>query len=176
VDPILGGLVYDPVIEYNNLLVHEYDETLVLVEEGILEDGKGRASLGGFIYRGSAIPWLYGKFVQGDFAIEFLDGIIFVADPTQDGTLWELQKVHVMNETYPGFIKTIGQDADGELYAITGALAPTGLIGRVFKIVDGTSGGTATDPPTSTSTVLLTSRMILTIGFAVMVGTFYFIL
>jgi hypothetical protein len=196
VDPVLGGPVYDPVIEYNNLLVHEYDETIALVEEGILEDGKGRASLGGFIYRGSEIPWLYGKFVQGDFAIEFLDGIIFVAEPTQDDSLWELEKVHVFDETYPGFVKSIGEDANGELYAITGALSPTGLIGRVFKLVDGSGGtatnpqdgsdgtatdsqdgsdGTATDPPTSTSTAL-TSRMILTIGFAVTVGTLSFIL
>ena len=33
-------------------------------------------------------------------------------------------------------MKGIGQDADGELYAVTGNFTPTGLEGRVGKIVD----------------------------------------
>jgi hypothetical protein len=36
-----------------------------------------------------------------------------------------------------GFVKSIGADADGELYAITGNFTPTGLEGRIWKIVDG---------------------------------------
>jgi hypothetical protein len=142
VDPILGGRIHDPIIEYVNLAVHEHSESAALVEEGLLDEGLGRASVGGFVYRGSAIPWLYGKFVQGDFAIELLDGQIFVAEEDQTGRLWNLEKAYVFKSTdpvYSGFVKTIGQDANGELYAVTGAFTPTGLIGRVFKIVDASS-------------------------------------
>jgi len=161
VDPILGGPIHDPIIEYVNLAANEYNESAALVEEGLIDEGLGRASLGGFIYRGSAIPWLYGKFVQGDFALDLLDGQIFVAEePTAGDGLWSLQQAYVFNANdpvYSGFVKSIGQDADGELYAITGALTPTGIIGRVFKIVDGTSDSNAPNmsptatPPSMTS-------------------------
>jgi glucose/arabinose dehydrogenase len=155
IDPILGELIHDPIIEYVNLAVHEHNESVALVEEGLLDAGLGRASVGGFVYRGSAIPWLYGKFVQGDFAIELLDGQIFVAEEGEAGELWNLKIAYVFNATdpiYSGFVKTIGQDADGELYAVTGAFAPTGLIGRVFKIVDASSAAPAStlaQPPTT---------------------------
>jgi hypothetical protein len=33
-------------------------------------------------------------------------------------------------------MKSIGRDADGELYAITGNFTPTGLEGRIWKIID----------------------------------------
>ena len=112
------------------------------VEQGLMDEGLGRASLGGFINRGSAIPWLQGKFVQGDFAVDLLNGQIFVAEPPTEeaSALWSLERAYVFNATdpvYSGFVKSIGQDADGELYAITGAFTPTGLIGRVFKNVGG---------------------------------------
>ena len=55
-DPILGGPIHDPIIEYVNLAVNEFNESAALVEEGLIDGGLGRASLGGFIYRGSAIP------------------------------------------------------------------------------------------------------------------------
>jgi hypothetical protein len=35
-----------------------------------------------------------------------------------------------------GFVKSIGEDADGELYVVTGNFTPTGLQGRVWKIID----------------------------------------
>ena len=68
-----------------------------------------------------------------------------------EGNLWSLQRAYLFNATdpiYSGFVKSIGQDADGELYVVTGAFTPTGLIGRVFKIVHGS--GTATSSPTPT--------------------------
>lgn len=36
----------------------------------------------------------------------------------------------------PHLMKSIGQDADGELYAITGNFSPTGLEGEIWKIID----------------------------------------
>jgi hypothetical protein len=151
----LGGLIHNPIIEYVNLAANEYNESAALVEEGLIEEGFGRASLGGFEYRGSAIPWLYGKFVQGDFALDSLDGQIFVAEEqTTEGSLWSLERAYVFNATdpvYSGFVKSIGQDDEGELYAVTGAFTPTGLIGRVFKIV-GITDSNSTMPTVSPMT------------------------
>jgi len=152
VDPILGGPIRDPIIEYVNLAASEYNESAALVEEGLIDEGLGRASVGGFLYRGSAIPWLQGKFVQGDFALDLLDGQLFVAkEQMPEGSLWSLEQAYVFNASdpvYSGFVKSIGQDADGELYVVTGAFTPTGLIGRVFKIVDGSSTTTPSPTPT----------------------------
>lgn len=93
-----------------------------------------------------------GRFVQGDFALDLLDGQVFVATQGQTNqSLWRLERAYVFNATdpvYSGFVKSIGQDASGELYAITGAFTPTGLIGRVFQIVDAPSS-TPSLPTTS---------------------------
>ena len=60
VDPILGGPIHDPIIEYVNLAANEYNESAALVGEGLIDEGLGRASIGGFLYRGlcnSLVEW-----------------------------------------------------------------------------------------------------------------------
>jgi hypothetical protein len=55
------------------------------------------------------------------------------------GHLWKLRRAFVFDPSDPvksGFMKGIGQDAGGELYAVTGNFTPTGLEGRIWKIVD----------------------------------------
>ncbi|MPZ60914.1 MAG: hypothetical protein GEU93_06385 [Propionibacteriales bacterium] len=128
----LGEPIHDPVIEYLNFAVED-------PRSQVPGEGFGRASLGGHIYRGEAIKWLRGRFVQGDFAVGTLDGQILVATPTPSGHLWKLRRAFTFDPSDPvrsGFMKSIGQDADGELYAITGNFTPTGLEGRIWKIID----------------------------------------
>jgi glucose/arabinose dehydrogenase len=133
--PGVGGLgepIHDPVIEYLNFAVED-------PRSRFPGEGVGRASLGGHVYRGSAIPWLRGRFVQGDFARNLLDGQIFVAKEAPRGQLWKLRRAFAFDPSDPvrsGFLKSIGQDADGELYAVTGNFTPTGLEGRIWKIID----------------------------------------
>ena len=78
--------------------------------------------------------------VQGDFALNLLDGQILVATEQKESRkVWSLRRAFVFDPTDPvksGFVKSIGQDADGELYAVTGNFTPTGLQGRVWKIID----------------------------------------
>ena len=126
-----GEPIVNPIVEYLNFAVESPESRLV-------GTGFGRASLGGHVYRGTAIPWLRGRFVQGDFALNLLDGQIMVAKRRPEGKLWKLERAFVFDPQDPvksGFLKSIGQDADGELYAITGNFTPTGLQGRVWKIV-----------------------------------------
>lgn len=129
----LGEPIQDPIIEYLNFAVED-------PRSQVPGEGFGRASLGGHIYRGEDIKWLRGRFVQGDFAVGTLDGQILVAKPMPDGHLWKLRPAFRFDASDPvrsGFMKSIGQDADGELYAITGNFTPTGLEGRIWKIIDG---------------------------------------
>jgi glucose/arabinose dehydrogenase len=128
----LGEPIHDPIIEYLNFAVED-------PRSQFPGNGFGRASLGGHIYRGEAIKWLRGRFVQGDFALNLLDGQILVAKPMPRRKLWKLRRAFVFDPSDPvrsGFMKSIGQDADGELYAITGNFTPSGLEGRIWKIID----------------------------------------
>lgn len=128
----MGETMHDPVIEYLNPSVEDAASKLP-------GKGFGKASVGGQMYRGKAIPWLRGKFVQGDFALDKLDGQLFVATEGAPGERWTLQRAFVFDAKNParaGFVKSIGQDAEGELYAVTGLFTPTGVRGRVWKIID----------------------------------------
>jgi glucose/arabinose dehydrogenase len=128
----LGEPIHAPILEYLNFAVE--DPRSMFPGQGF-----GRASLGGHIYRGQDITWLRGRFVQGDFALNLLDGQILVAKEMPRGKPWTLRRAFAFDPAHPvksGFMKSIGEDAQGELYAITGNFTPTGLAGRIWKIID----------------------------------------
>ncbi|UCG58506.1 MAG: hypothetical protein JSU70_03155, partial [Phycisphaerales bacterium] len=93
--------------------------------------------IGGFVYRGNAIPGLKGKYVFGDFSSSFFlaDGRLFYADL---GTgLIEEFVIGVDDRDLGLYVKAFGQDADGELYVLAGTnLGPFGSGGSILKIVD----------------------------------------
>jgi glucose/arabinose dehydrogenase len=111
-----GGLI-DPVAQY------DHDDGITVV--------------GGFIYRGSAIPELWGKYVFGDFSSGFFlaDGRLLYAD-LGTGLIREFT-VGVDDRKLGLYVKGFGQDAAGELYLLAGTnLGPFGAGGVVLKIVD----------------------------------------
>jgi glucose/arabinose dehydrogenase len=68
--------------------------------------GWGRSVTGGYVYRGSELPDLVGRYVFGDF----VSGRIFVAEGRDGG--WTARPL-----LDPGFsVSTFGQDEAGELY------------------------------------------------------------
>jgi glucose/arabinose dehydrogenase len=90
--------------------VYEYDH------------GQGCSITGGFVYRGSAMPDMVGRYVFGDFC----QGWIRSFD-TADGAASDV----VEHDVDPGgTILSFGRDADGEIYVLTGH-------GTVYRIVDG---------------------------------------
>jgi glucose/arabinose dehydrogenase len=106
----------DPVIEYDH-------------DEGI-------SVIGGFVYRGSAIPALVGKYVFGDFSNGFGSpaGRLFYGD-LDTGEMFEF-KLGLADLPLGQFVKGFGQDADGELYVLVStALGPGGVTGQVLRIV-----------------------------------------
>jgi glucose/arabinose dehydrogenase len=110
--------------------------------EGTLEydHNEGISITGGFVYRGTAIPELYGKYIFGDLALTTApvraDGRLFYAD-LQAGTIKAFplpqfggSAVLPNGLTVHGF----GQDADGELYALVTNTSANGTGGIVYKI------------------------------------------
>jgi len=105
------------------------------------DHNEGISITGGFVYRGKAIPELYGKYIFGDLALKTqpvrADGRIFYAD-LQLGTinafpLFQFGGSAILPNglTVHGF----GQDAEGELYALVTSTPANGTGGIVYKLV-----------------------------------------
>jgi glucose/arabinose dehydrogenase len=105
------------------------------------DHNEGISITGGFVYRGTAIPELYGKYIFGDLALITtpvrVNGRIFYAD-LQTGLI----KAFPLSQfggsailpnglTVHGF----GQDADGEIYALVTNTSANGTGGVVYKLV-----------------------------------------
>lgn len=99
----------------------------------------GLAVIGGFVYRGNTFPELVGKYVFGDFSIDFgPTGRLFYLDA--DGKLSDIFEFQLggNNDPLGLFLFGFGEDEDGEIYAMTSEnLAPVGHTGKVFRIVSG---------------------------------------
>lgn len=123
----------DPVAEYNT-------------SDSLEQNDDGRAVIGGFVYRGTEIPGLVGRYVFGDYSRFTPPG------ENRDGRLFFLNKKDIvrgdMIKTSKIFEFTLagqeklglavlgfGQDANGELYVLANAPGvPFGDTGVVLKI------------------------------------------
>lgn len=86
-------------------------------------DDTGRSITGGYVYRGSANPSLYGKYIYGDF----ISGRIWALEI--DHETWEvLSNIELMNTDL--LIPSFGIDSDKELYVIG-----WGSESRIFRFV-----------------------------------------
>ncbi|MBX3745931.1 MAG: PQQ-dependent sugar dehydrogenase [Verrucomicrobiae bacterium] len=136
VQPADRDALVDPIIEYKNLNAFPNDP-----------EGRGISVTGGYIYRGSALQHLQGRYVFGDWSRQWAvaDGRLFVATrPTEAGrTEWTMEPLPVASHpggSLGGYLVAFGEDAHGELYVMTTQRA--GLVdqtGVVWKLVP--SGG-----------------------------------
>jgi len=82
--------------------------------------GIGEVVIGGYVYRGSAIPALAGRYIFGEWnrAGAEGDGIIFAATPPENpGDKWEFTELEVAgSRTVGAYILAFGEDAEHELY------------------------------------------------------------
>ncbi len=119
-----AGLI-DPISGTLNTL--EYDH------------GDGISITGGFVYRGTLLPQLYGKYVFGDLALHTApvraDGRLFYAD-LDTGQISEFLLPEYVGNILPGGLTVhgFGQDANGELYALATNTAANGTGGGIFLI------------------------------------------
>jgi glucose/arabinose dehydrogenase len=120
-----GTPLLDPIIEYANTKNPE--------------GGLGFVVVGGYVYRGDALPQFKGRYIFGDWSTPAQpDGSVFVAKPRSNG-LWhfrELRFTNTANGRLNHNILGFGQDAAGEVYVCgTQEVGPTGTTGKVFQLV-----------------------------------------
>jgi len=122
-----GQLLIDPIMEYKNART---------------PGGIGTSVIGGFVYRGSALPMFNGTYIFGDFSAgrDRGDGRLFVATkPSTVGQMWSMRELGVATTEsgrIDAFVRSFGQDANNELYVLTAEVAgPTGNTGKIYKII-----------------------------------------
>ena len=96
----------------------------------------GRSITGGYVYRGSELPNLYGTYVFGDWSSSFVPprGSLFYLEEREPGR-WErftLEPAEPFNRYLLGF----GQDENNELYVLSStSLGPAGTSGDMRRVV-----------------------------------------
>jgi glucose/arabinose dehydrogenase len=142
--PVMAGPAIDPIGQYAHPGVTIGSPALPQL---------GLSVTGGYIYRGSAIPALVGKYVFGDWsqnpivnpspAIPVAKGVMLALEETIPGT-WALSQMDVLGgNPLTRYIQGFGEDESGELYvltkrtqAVTAVDATTGLpTGAILKVV-----------------------------------------
>lgn len=101
----------------------------------------GVSVIGGYVYRGGAVRSLQGKYVFGDWSASALapSGLLFIATEAADGS-WTFERAAIdrrADGTLGAYLNALGQDAAGELYALTNGLAgPTARAGAVWRVAE----------------------------------------
>lgn len=119
-----AGLI-DPIVGTLGML--EYDH------------GDGISITGGFVYRGSAMPGLYGKYIFGDLALRTApvraDGRLFYAD-LATGIINEFMLPQFVNGVLPNGLTVhgFGEDGNGELYAMVTNTPANGAGGIIYRL------------------------------------------
>lgn len=140
----LGEPLIDPVMEYIHPRPCQNDSEcaafgLACGANGLCENEGGISITGGFVYRGSQCPALVGRYVFGDFAAAFTSptGRLYYFDTTGPDVYKRRQFFLAPDNAPLGlFLKSFGEDGDGELYVLAStALGPFGTGGGVFRIV-----------------------------------------
>jgi len=112
-----GWDVYEGRARFENKQPNSAGRLVMPIE--VYSHGEGCSVTGGFVYRGTAIPGLRGRYIYGDYC---------------SGNVWTLRVAggRATEVRREGFripeLSSFGEDASGELYA-------TSLGGRVYKLV-----------------------------------------
>jgi glucose/arabinose dehydrogenase len=150
--PVSGLPLLDPIAQY---LHPGIDPSTLSPVPAIPPPTLGRSICGGFLYRGSAIPAMQGKYIFGDYDSNAFTGLPAAAmvigiEETSPG-VWSVPALVnlVGGNPLSTHMLAMGRDEFGEIYLLLqGATGPqndpnTGLpTGGIFKIVTG-SGGSA---------------------------------
>lgn len=101
------------------------------------DHGDGISVTGGFVYRGSLMPDLYGKYIFGDLALRNIppraDGRLFYAD-LDTGLIKEFTLPQFTTTFLPNGLTVhgFGEDATGELYVLATNTPANGTGGSVY--------------------------------------------
>ncbi|WP_458205526.1 PQQ-dependent sugar dehydrogenase [Haladaptatus sp. NG-SE-30] len=118
----------------------------------------GLAVIGGHVYRGSAVPELYGAYVFGDWSRSFRSPrgrLFFATRPNSEADQWQLRELAIEgseNGDLARFVLAFGRDREGELYVSTSETASVRGQGAVYKLVPPEEGDRVATPTTTTET------------------------
>ncbi len=97
--------------------------TLPVLEYGHAD---GCAIIGGFVYRGRAVPALAGRYVYSDYCGGWLRSFRYARGAASESRAWRVRS--------PGQVLSFGQDAAGELYVLAAK-------GTVYRLAADSAGG-----------------------------------
>jgi glucose/arabinose dehydrogenase len=127
-----GNRLIDPIIQF---------KTIGGGGNGGGGEGVGLVVVGGYVYRGTELPHLYGQYIFGTWSTshEVPNGKVFVSEPQLGETLWDFNTVHFKNtpsDQLNSYLLGFGQDNKGEVYVLTtDTQGPHGHTGKVYKMV-----------------------------------------
>ncbi len=112
-----------PIYTYSN------DANVYKVILGISEiDVSGCSITGGYVYRGSKIPYLYGHYIFSDYCTGRIWSFKYEAN--QLNSFMDLtEMINIENGEKTIYVSSLGEDADGELYFVD-------YNGGIFKMID----------------------------------------
>jgi glucose/arabinose dehydrogenase len=102
--------------------MQDCDRTGLILPALQYDHTQGCSVTGGYVYRGSAIPWLQGAYIHSDFCSGRIHSFRFANGVVSEEQEWPALQA--------GHVTSFGQDSAGELYFVTSA-------GGVFRIVEG---------------------------------------
>jgi hypothetical protein len=119
-----GRPLIDPVVEYTHREI-------------------GIAVVGGYVYRGEALPGLTESYVFADYSADWTTadpqprGSLLVAEVGSSEATWPWRRLSVASDELDHlFVTGMGEDAAGELYVMARrSFGPIGQTGFVFRIV-----------------------------------------
>jgi len=116
----------------------------------------GLAIIGGYVYHGTALPALQGRYIFGDWgSFAAPSGRLFYLDAAN--AVKEL-RIGVEDRPLGLWLRGYGQDADGEVYILCSRqLGPTGNTGRMLKVVPVPSAVVMTSVAPSNGTNIVTT-------------------
>ncbi len=118
-----GEALVDPIVEYSH-------------SGGAIS---GVSVIGGYVYRGSAIPGLNGVYVFGDLSA---DGRVFAAthpgdsSPSDGGGQWPTRAIDVADSDADELTRlfSFGRDRDGEMYVLSADAEGDGGVHRLVSV------------------------------------------
>lgn len=126
-----GEPLLDPIIEYKNRRGFDNEA-----------DALGVSVIGGYVYRGEALPDLEGRYLFGDWSRSWAqpDGVLLVAAPPEGDPLdrWEVRPLDTASHPegrVSAFVLGLGEDRHGEIYVMTNDRnGPSGDTGKVYRL------------------------------------------
>lgn len=102
----------------------------------------GVAVVGGFVYRGSALPALAGQYVFADYSADRqsaaglqIGGTLLIAEPESGNGDWSWRPMSLQGGALSDYVTGLGEGPDGEIYVLLRRqTGPTGQTGRVLRL------------------------------------------